>query len=389
MNLHIYVDPEYKDSIWCTQTLKGITEQASKKRYAIKYLDAEKIFNTDLDAFFDNENRRILLVLSTSIIKSKKLNEFFSNNGVHLLYINHQSQTNIHRYSNIIIDYQQSMKKIIEYLNGCGKTRIALYGINEDSSTDLIKKNVFEERTYMPDEYGNGTNIYYRKKDKDENTSDKCFCDFLKYARSYDSVICSNDLVARLLIDALKKEGIKVPEDLYVVSFGDYILAQIGKPTITAVSIDHEELGKQSVYTYSYLSKASKHIYITSKYSPKLTIGESTANSPYVRSDKALPVIENSKSDFYNDPEIVSILTFENMLTKCDKLDMQILIGIMQLSTYSQLSERLFVSENVISYRIKRLCKLASINSKNELTEKANRYLSIEAIEKFIDKKLS
>ena len=77
------------------------------------------------------------------------------------------------------------------------------------------------------------------------------------------------------------------------------------------------------------------------------------------------------------------------MLTKCDKLDMQILIGIMSNMTYIQLSEKLFVSENVISYRVKRLCKLSQLQSKGKLAEAANRFLSAEAVERYILKKLS
>ena len=100
---------------------------------------------------------------------------------------------------------------------------------------------------------------------------------------------------------------------------------------------------------------------------------------------------EESKraSDFFRHPEILSIISFENMLSKCDKLDMQILIGIMNKMTYIQLSEKLFVSENVISYRIKRLCKLSDIPTKSKLIEAANRFLSIDAVEKYIEKKLS
>ncbi|MBQ2863116.1 MAG: substrate-binding domain-containing protein, partial [Clostridia bacterium] len=191
-------------------------------------------------------------------------------------------------------------------------------------------------------------------------------------------------------ISDLEKKGVKVPEDLYVVSFGDYILAQIGKPSITSISIDHEELGRQSVYTYSYLRKASDDVYITASVATKLSIGESTAMSKLEAScsDRSYDK-EDITSDFFKHPEIQAVITFENMLTKCDKLDMQILIGIMDDMTYNQLSERLYVSENVISYRVKRLCKLASITSKGKLAQAANKLLSAEAIEKYIIKKLS
>ena len=391
MNIHIYVDSPYKDSLWCKQTLKGISEEATKKRYTIKMLDTDDIYSADLDSFFENEQKRILIILATSVVQSERFNDYFNENGVHLLYINHQSVNSTHRFSNILIDYYDSMKKIVKYLEGCDKKSIALYGINPDSSTDLIKKNFFEERNRHIQPYGNGENIFYRVHDDFECPTISCFAQFRRELECYDAVICVNDLVAKLLIDDLSKIGVRVPEDLYVVSFGDYILAQIGKPTITAVAIDHEHLGRQAVYTYSYLYKASDDVYVTAKIAPRLTIGESTAQTEYKRpqSDNPDHMERDFVPDFFQHPEIQAIITFENMLTKCDKLDMQILIGIMNKMTYLQLSEKLFVSENVISYRVKRMCKLSDIPSKSKLIEAANRFLSVEAVERYIQKKLS
>ena len=391
MTVHIYVDPPYKDTLWCKQTLKGINDEATKKRYAVKMLEADNIYKADLDAFFEDEERRILIVLATSLNQSKKFNDFFNERGVHLLYINHQTEQSSYRFSNILIDYYDSMRMITEYLEGCGRKLIALYGINPDSATDLIKKNFFEERNRRVPKYGNTENIFYRFPNSEESGSIDCFEQFRCGIEYYDSVICANDLVARLLIDDLQRIGVRVPEDLYVVSFGDYILTQIGKPTITAVAIDHEQLGRQSVYTYSYLRKASGDVYVTAKMSSRISVGESTAASEYKKSKVAAPeyISTDKPTNFFGHPEIQPIITFENMLTHCDKLDMQILIGIMSNMTYIQLSERLFVSENVISYRVKRLCKLSDMPSKNKLAEAACRFLSIEAVERYIQKKLS
>ena len=391
MTVHIYVDPPYKDSLWCKQTLKGINDEATKKRYSLKMLEVENIYKADLDAFFEDEGKRVLIVLATSVNQSQKFNDFFNRHGVHLLYINHQSTNDEYRFSNILVDYHDSMKKITEYLEGCGRKNIALYGINPDSSTDLIKQRFFEERNKQISVYGNGTNIYFRTFDNNESTTLDCFDRFKENIRFYDAVICVNDLVAKLLIDDLQKIGVTVPDDLYIVSFGDYILAQIGNPTITAVTIDHEHLGRQSVYTYSYIRKISDDMYIAAKVAPRLTIGESTGGTNYNRSvqKKAYDTLTEHTTDFFNHPQIQSIITFENMLTKCDKLDMQILIGLIKGMTYIQLSECLFVSENVISYRVKRLCKLADLPSKTKLTESVNRFLSAEAVERYIEKKLS
>ncbi len=392
MNLHIFVDPSYKDNLWCKQTLKGINEEATKKRYAVKMLEADDIYSADLDAFFENDQKRILIVIATSVSQSDKFHDYFNEHGVHLLYINHQNTNSSYRFSNILIDYHDSMRKIVNYLEGADKKLIALFGINPDSATDLIKKAFFEDRNRRIQPYGNGENIFYRTLGEHDYPTANCFAQFKRNLEYYDAVICANDLIAKMLIDDLEKIGVKVPEDLYIVSFGDYILAQIGKPTITAVAIDHEHLGRQAVYTYSYLCKASDDVYVEAKIAPRLSIGESTAKSEY-RQKPHISVYDQCdleyRADFFTHPEIQEIITFENMLSKCDRLDMQILIGIMTKMTYIQLSEKLFVSENVISYRVKRLCKLSNLPTKSRLIEAANKFLSAEAVERYIKKKLS
>ncbi len=391
MTVHIYVEPPYKDSLWCKQTLKGINDESTKKRYSVKMLESDNIYEADIDAFFGDEEKRILIVLATSVNQSRKFNDYFNRHGVHLLYINHQSTNGDFRFSNILVDYHDSMKKITEYLEGCGRENIALYGINPDSSTDLIKQHFFEERNKQISKYGNGSNIYFRTFNSADSDAVDCFDIFKENISYYNAIICANDLVAKLLIDDLQKNGVRVPEDLYIVSFGDYILAQIGNPTITAVTIDHEHLGRQAVYTYSYIKKVSDDMYITAKVAPKLTIGESTAGSKIRQTacEASDGDPNDPTTDFFKHPQIRSIITFENMLTKCDKLDMQILIGIMTRMTYNELANTLFVSENVITYRVKRLCKLASLPSKSELAQSAHRFLSVNAMEKYIQKKLS
>ena len=61
MTVHIYVDPPYKDSLWCRQTLKGINDEATKKRYAVKMLEAENIYTADLDKFFEDEEQQAIV----------------------------------------------------------------------------------------------------------------------------------------------------------------------------------------------------------------------------------------------------------------------------------------------------------------------------------------
>lgn len=59
--------------------------------------------------------------------------------------------------------------------------------------------------------------------------------------------VCNNDEVAYNLINALQKNGIKVPEDCSVVGFDNSIFARLTEPSLTTVAVDMEEMSKVSV----------------------------------------------------------------------------------------------------------------------------------------------
>ena len=37
MKVYIYIDPEYNGSVWCSQTLKGLTGEAVKRHYGVYF----------------------------------------------------------------------------------------------------------------------------------------------------------------------------------------------------------------------------------------------------------------------------------------------------------------------------------------------------------------
>lgn len=65
-----------------------------------------------------------------------------------------------------------------------------------------------------------------------------------QYHDDADCVFCVSDAPAFGLLNAVKEKGIKVPEDLGVVGFGDFEISQYSSPTITTVKFDPAELGR-------------------------------------------------------------------------------------------------------------------------------------------------
>ncbi|MEO6271450.1 MAG: LacI family DNA-binding transcriptional regulator [Lautropia sp.] len=59
-----------------------------------------------------------------------------------------------------------------------------------------------------------------------------------------DAVFCANDLLACGLLQAARQAGVRVPEKLAVVGFGDFDVAAIAHPAITTVRIPGYRMGR-------------------------------------------------------------------------------------------------------------------------------------------------
>ena len=384
MKIYVYIDPEYKESIWLSQTYRSICEEAAKKKYNVVLLDGESIFSADIEEYFKGESKRVLLVLTTSLEHSEKLGALLFSHDVHILLVNHQNPQIANNSSCVMVDYTDGMRRIVDYLCGCGRTSTALYGINPKSSTDMIKYEYFKNLQGMSysRESGIAKAIYYNKHGLDE-----CFNYMLADVDKYDSFICANDIVARSLITKLAEIGKRVPEDVFVISFGDYLISQMGEPALTTISVDHGELGRQALFAYSYLRKSDTSVNMTAKVPSTLFVRRSTADMQPTSSTerKYIPAPTEKILDFYTDEETRRILALEKLLGSCDKLDLQIISGMLNKIPYSKMASGLFISENVIFYRIKRMVKAAEAENKEQLLALITAHLSQKQISEYIE----
>ena len=63
-----------------------------------------------------------------------------------------------------------------------------------------------------------------------------------------DSVICVSDTLAIGVLSECRKQGRTVPEDLAVVGFGDFEVAQHTAPPLTTIRVSGHEIGRQTAH---------------------------------------------------------------------------------------------------------------------------------------------
>lgn len=61
-----------------------------------------------------------------------------------------------------------------------------------------------------------------------------------------DSIICANNYIAMGCVDALLRNGMKIPADIGIIAFDNYPFSQIIEPPLTVVDINVRDMGKQA-----------------------------------------------------------------------------------------------------------------------------------------------
>ena len=246
MKVVVFVHPD-TDAFWTQVSLGGIAEEIARKRYSVVYADVEKVTDIDLDRIFADEPRRLLLYIGNSAHCLPADLQYLTANGVHVILVNHETDLLTGNCSKVLLDYRGGMYTSVQYLCAHGRKRIALFGINPCSSTDLVKKQFFTE--YLLKNDGSPErDIYYN-----HANVQSCIAAFLQSHTLYNAVICANDIVALALIRALTKEGVRVPEDLSIVGFDDIPLSRYTTPPLTTVRQNRTELGKSAFYALTSL----------------------------------------------------------------------------------------------------------------------------------------
>jgi LacI family transcriptional regulator len=61
-----------------------------------------------------------------------------------------------------------------------------------------------------------------------------------------DAVMCYDDKLALELMDALRRHGVRVPEDIGIIGFDGIPFAEISNPRLTTVAVPSEEIGRRA-----------------------------------------------------------------------------------------------------------------------------------------------
>lgn len=359
MSFYAIGEPEYKTSNWYKDIMDGLISEKRQKRFVLTLLN-----NIDEINQFSITCDDIIFVVGTNsdwLEKIIRVCESVFDNRV-IVLANHENRLHKGKYSIVTTDISRSVQMIYNYLRTNGKYKIAMYGINPESTSDTFRKRCFLSCG------GCEGDIFYNL-----ISLSQCYEDFSRKIENYDSVICANDYAAISLVRHLKDY-----KRIFITSCGaGTLLSQFFKPSITHTRINYQSFGKAGLDICRVLQKNSNansvNIYLASDF----VLGETTDYLPFVK--EAMQEVENiHKNDdkYYLDLEIGEMIKIETLLNSCDADDLLILDRVLNNMTYSSIAEELFMSTNGVKYKLKNMFNICNVNSRSEFINLLNKYIT-------------
>jgi len=369
VNIYTVYQEGLSSSHWTMQYIKGIKDETKRKGNEAVIIE----YGTDpasLPAEIAASGCAIVIVGTASW--TKNITSTLSSLGVKPIVIGCDANEDIIATGHVLMDYDKAIRDLLDYFDACKKKKVALFAVNLQSPADKMKMNSFLSYKSKDGRRFDQQDVFYFR----ELTKTTCES-FISVCSSYDAVIGTNDVSTSILLQMLKSDGIKVPDDIFVASFGDVSLSKSTTSELTLALLDCYSLGVHAVKLHRMLCNSDLISGSVLRLNCTIDARSSTANIPISRSrTKADEAKETAPFSFYEDPHISRVMLAEQVLDKCDSLDLEIMKSLLNKEKYIDIADKLHISENTVKYRIRRLLNFAKLESRSELTELMKSYLS-------------
>lgn len=361
--VYVLLEPSMLTPVWFSRSIEGLKESAAKQKKTFVMLDRIE------DA---EEGTAAVILICTDNEWTLAQVDKCRQRGIHPILIG----SNPYKFGEDVSGTRYSGKSSIEglmrYFVSCGRKRLALIGINEMGSNDVVKRDIFlayASRHKLPI---TSDDIYYRI-----TNNGKCEEAFFDVIRSYDGVICSNDYAAAFVLQYAQEHDIRVPEDLFVSGLGDSPLCRYTQPSLTSATRSYRKTGEQAFHIWKQITCDPDIFSIVATVQCEIKPRGSTANAPLPPAQDALPEKKMAHSMAPNAmaQEGAAIRSLERCLSQCNKTDILIIQGILQNKTVETLADELFIAPGTVRYRLKKIYTNANVTSRARFLSLFNRYI--------------
>lgn len=367
MNFYVIIEPLVRNQYWSSQYTEGMKQeiQRSKGKYIeITLDDLEEVIKGSASV----HTRPVVLINCVSNTWIPQCLLKLDQQEIHPLLLTPAGQSITSSVSTVSFDFYNAFYSLCGYLKNAGRQEVALFGLNPTSANDMVKQRAFID--FCKSNSREAEHHIYRN----HGNLEECCSDFYRNIHRYNSIVCVNDIVAIKLISFLKDRNVSIPENIYLAAMGNTFLSKMIVPNITVAEFDCFSIGRQAVKVYSFLTRNPDISALTATVSGQIIVRASTAGIlPCQNNHRAVGHADSV--NFYADNDVKGIFILEELLENIDKLDRQIIYGLLCDNKISALAEALFISESAVKYRIKRMFGIAGCETRTAFVTWLTQYM--------------
>lgn len=284
----------------------------------------------------------------------------------------------------VITSNQSRMSETaVRYLNAVNRHRLAYVGFNPFSLNDKSKLDRVEQvcsQLKLPfspeDVFVFGGNM------------EQCIASFAERCEPYDCVLCTNDVAGLYLLkNKMLKSKKRIPDDLYVISFGNTLLSRLSSPTLTSISFNYRQMGAIAVNTVQYLRKnpeiSYQHTSINVQIIPGASTGYVPAENFHFTDAASLPLVHES-AGFYTDEGTRKVFQLETLFSSLDSIELTMVLMLLRGQRKNDIIDTLYISESTYKYRMRCICESAGVSNRAELLELLQDWIDPLQLENYL-----
>lgn len=227
------------------EIMVGFQEAARKKNYIVTLAEGRK----DIDKYVNNlisRNFEGIFIYVLSSYKSFEFIERFLKSGVKLVLGSKIDHDFISRNSpSVGLNYYQGMHKIVDYLVKNNHSDIVyLSGLDIEQKFDKRYQgfvdayiNRFNKNPYVITGKTNETSVESGKALAQKLIDSK---------KKFTAIVTTNDLMAYGVLEVMKSNNIKVPEDVSVIGIDDLLYSRYTSPKLTTLGFNKIQYGEKA-----------------------------------------------------------------------------------------------------------------------------------------------
>ncbi len=372
MPIFLCYDPYKRSTSWTQEKHQSMVNEFAKRR--IKYLSVSS--PEELESYrneFEAEHSSIVFFPASENERQYLFDRYGSFPLHKIIFSHHDVGAAARNFSSVMSDFYGDMEHAISHLRERGCKRIALFNANPSSYHDRLRIETYKHFI------GEDALVFTT-----QNKIYPSITALLQCHETIDAIICINDFVAFCLILFLDHLDAEWQKKIALLSFSNSILSGLCSPSLTSISLNYIDGGKEVATIHKAVEKNPKMAYMHVVMKSTLYARETSA----VQSPAGICFAAHAPYDMEQIKAIIAPqrknAQLEKLLRISDETDLAVLHGLILENSLSDIANRLYLTRDTIKYRVRKFKDMLQCESAKELSAFLRLWIDPKKLEEMI-----